>query len=117
MQYYIPEKNRVMLDTLSVQGNIGLSWENKTEQLFWRGRDSRRERLDLIDISRKYSELFNVSITNFFFFRDEMDKYGPAQNHVSFFNFFKVNYAKKLNLFFQSFLRSDYTLSVPDISV
>lgn len=83
-------KNRVMLDTLSVQGN-GLPWENKTEQLFWRGRDSRRERLDLIDISRKHPKLFNVSITNFFFFRDEMDKYGPAQNHVSFFNFFKVN--------------------------
>lgn len=83
-------KNRVMLDTLSVQGN-GLPWENKTEQLFWRGRDSRRERLDLIDISREHPELFNVSITNFFFFRDEIDKYGPAQNHVSFFNFFKVN--------------------------
>ncbi|CAL1684442.1 unnamed protein product [Lasius platythorax] len=83
---------RVMLDTLSVQGNTGLSWENKTEQLFWRGRDSRRERLDLIDISRKHPELFNVSITNFFFFRDEMDKYGPVQNHVSFFNFFKYKY-------------------------
>ncbi|XP_029663410.1 protein O-glucosyltransferase 2-like isoform X1 [Formica exsecta] len=83
---------RVMLDTLSVQGNTGLSWENKTEQLFWRGRDSRRERLDLIDISRKHPELFNVSITNFFFFRDEMDKYGPTQNHVSFFNFFKYKY-------------------------
>lgn len=87
-----------MLDTLSVQGNTDLSWENKTKQLFWRGRDSRRERLDLIDISRKHPELFNVSITNFFFFRDEMDKYGPAQNHVSFFNFFKVN-IRKLNLF------------------
>lgn len=83
-------KNRVMLDILSVQGN-GLPWENKTEQMFWRGRDARRERLDLIDISRKHPELFNVSITNFFFFRDEIDKYGPAQNHVSFFNFFKVN--------------------------
>ncbi|KYN02185.1 PREDICTED: KDEL motif-containing protein 1-like [Cyphomyrmex costatus] len=82
---------RVMLDMLSVQGN-GLPWEYKTEQLFWRGRDARRERLDLIDISRKHPELFNVSITNFFFFRDEIDKYGPAQNHVSFFNFFKYKY-------------------------
>lgn len=87
-----------MLDTLSVQGNTALSWKNKTKQLFWRGRDSRRERLNLIDISREHPELFNVSITNFFFFRDEMDKYGPAQNHVSFFNFFKVN-IRKLNLF------------------
>ncbi|XP_020295225.1 KDEL motif-containing protein 1-like isoform X2 [Pseudomyrmex gracilis] len=83
---------RVMLDTLSVQGNTNLPWENKIEQLFWRGRDSRRERLDLIDISRKHPELFNVSITNFFFFRDEMDKYGPAQNQVSLFHFFKYKY-------------------------
>ncbi|XP_024882317.1 KDEL motif-containing protein 1-like [Temnothorax curvispinosus] len=82
---------RVMLDTLSVQGN-GLPWENKTEQLFWRGRDSRRERLDLVDISRKHLELFNVSITNFFFFRDEIDKYGPTQNYVSFFKFFEYKY-------------------------
>lgn len=100
-----------MLDTLSVQGNTGLLWENKIEQLFWRGRDSRRERLDLIDISRKHPELFNVSITNFFFFRDEMDKYGPAQNHVSFFNFFKVK-TKKLNPFINIsyILRGNYTL-------
>lgn len=83
-----------MLDVLSVQGNTDLPWENKAEQLFWRGRDSRRERLDLIDISRKHPELFNVSITNFFFFRDQMDKYGPGQSHVSFFNFFKVNVEK-----------------------
>lgn len=83
-----------MLDTLSVQGNTGPTWFDKTEQLFWRGRDSRRERLDLIEISKRHPELFNVSITNFFFFRDEMDKYGPAQSHVSFFNFFKVNIEK-----------------------
>jgi len=80
-----------MLDTLSVQGNTELPWDDKIEKLFWRGRDARRERLNLIDISRRYPDLFNVSITNFFFFRDEIDKYGPAQSHVSFFNFFKVN--------------------------
>ncbi|XP_032676241.1 protein O-glucosyltransferase 2-like isoform X1 [Odontomachus brunneus] len=83
---------REMLDTLSVQGNTDLPWENKIEQLFWRGRDSRRERLDLIDISRKHPELFNVSIVNFFFFKDEIDKYGPAQSYVSFFSFFKYKY-------------------------
>lgn len=80
-----------MLDTLSVQGNAELPWDDKIEQLFWRGRDSSRERLDLIDISRKHPDLFNASITNFFFFRDEIDKYGPPQKHVSLFHFFKVN--------------------------
>lgn len=83
---------RVMLDMLSVQGSTDTPWKEKIEKVFWRGRDSRRERLDLIDISRKYPDLFNVSITNFFFFKDEKDKYGPGQSHVSFFNFFKYKY-------------------------
>ncbi|KAG7196700.1 hypothetical protein KM043_016030 [Ampulex compressa] len=83
---------RVMLDMLSVQGNTDTPWHNKTEKLFWRGRDSCRERLDLIDISRKHPDLFNASITNFFFYKDEIDRYGPAQSHVSFFNFFKYKY-------------------------
>ncbi|XP_076232593.1 protein O-glucosyltransferase 2 isoform X2 [Calliopsis andreniformis] len=83
---------RVMLDMLSVQGNTDVPWKEKIEKVFWRGRDSRRERLDLIDISRQYPDLFNVSITNFFFFKDEMDKYGPGQSHVSLFQFFKYKY-------------------------
>ncbi|KAI4497223.1 hypothetical protein M0802_007707 [Mischocyttarus mexicanus] len=83
---------RVMLDMLSVQGNIDTPWEKKIEKLFWRGRDSRRERLDLIDISRKHPDLFNVSLTNFFFFKNEIDKYGPPQSYISFFQFFKHKY-------------------------
>ncbi|CAL7946832.1 unnamed protein product [Xylocopa violacea] len=83
---------RVMLDILSVQGNTDTPWKEKIEKVFWRGRDSCRERLDLIDISRKHPDLFNVSITNFFFFKNEMDKYGPGQNHVSLFHFFKYKY-------------------------
>lgn len=81
-----------MLDILSVQGNIRYSWEEKIPKAFWRGRDSNRRRLDLIDISRGlHPELFNVSITNFFFFRNEMEKYGPKVEHISIFHFFDVN--------------------------
>ena len=79
-----------MLDMLSVQGSSKLSWEEKENKIFWRGRDSRRERLDLIDIARKYPDLINASITNFFFFRDEIEKYGPGQTPISFFKFFEV---------------------------
>lgn len=79
-----------MLDMLSVQGNIKTPWEQKIEKVFWRGRDSRRERLNLIDIARANPEMFNASITNFFFFKDEIDKYGPGEKHVSLFDFFKV---------------------------
>lgn len=82
-----------MLDMLSVQGNTKVPWENKIEKLFWRGRDSRRERLDLIDIARKHPDLFNASITNFFFLKDEVEKYGPATRHISFFEFFRVGLA------------------------
>lgn len=82
--------HRVSLDILSVQ-NAKLTWNQKQPVAFWRGRDARRERLTLIDIARKYPDLFNVSLTNFFFFRNEEPKYGPKVPHMSFFDFFDVS--------------------------
>uniref|UniRef100_A0A1A9ZW80 CAP10 domain-containing protein n=1 Tax=Glossina pallidipes TaxID=7398 RepID=A0A1A9ZW80_GLOPL len=87
----VENMGRVALDMLSVQRNE-YPWELKEDKVFWRGRDSRRERLDLIDLSRKYPELINASITNFFFFRDEEQKYGPTVPYVSFMEFFKYKY-------------------------
>lgn len=81
---------RVMLDMLSVQVE-GRLWNEKIDKAFWRGRDSRRERLNLIDIGRANPDLFNVSLTNFFFFRDEEATYGPKADHISFMDFFQVN--------------------------
>ena len=81
---------RVSLDLLSVQANTGPIWDNKTEQGFWRGRDSRQERLDLVKLSRKNPDLINASLTNFFFFKQDDEMYGPKVKHVSFFEFFKV---------------------------
>lgn len=81
-----------MLDMLSVQGNVEGPWENREPKLFWRGRDSNRYRLDLITLSRKHPELFNVSLTNFFFYRDEEHIYGPKTDHISFFRFFDVSF-------------------------
>lgn len=85
---------RVMLDMLSVQGNIDKKWDKKIEKAFWRGRDSRRERLKLITIAREHPNLFNASLTNFFFYRDEEKYYGPKVPHVSFFKFFDVSICK-----------------------
>jgi hypothetical protein len=76
---------------LSVQGNIDKKWDKKIEKAFWRGRDSRRERLKLIDIAREHPDLFNASLTNFFFFRDEEEYYGPKKPHISVFKFFEVS--------------------------
>lgn len=79
------------LDILSVQGNVESVWEERIPKLFWRGRDSNKNRLKLIDISRENPELFNVSLTNFFFYRDLQEKYGPKGDHVSFFKFMDVS--------------------------
>lgn len=80
-----------MLDMLSVQGNVKYIWERRKEILFWRGRDSNKNRLNLIKISKTHPELFNASLTNFFFFKDEEDIYGPRSEHISFFKFFDVS--------------------------
>ena len=77
---------------LSVQGNTKMPWNQKIAKVFWRGRDSNENRLKLIDISRKYPDLFNVSLTNFFFYRDKIHEYGPKVPHVSFFEFFNVSF-------------------------
>ena len=82
---------RVSLDMLSVQANTGPKWKDKINKAFWRGRDSRRERLDLVVMGRKKPDLYDVALTNFFFFPYDEKKYGPKQKHISFFEFFKVS--------------------------
>ncbi|XP_036381029.1 protein O-glucosyltransferase 3 [Megalops cyprinoides] len=78
-------------DLLSVQGNTGPPWVNKTEQAFFRGRDSREERLHLVTLSRKNPELLDAGITGYFFFREKEKELGKAPL-VGFFNFFKYKY-------------------------
>ncbi|XP_065578859.1 protein O-glucosyltransferase 2-like [Artemia franciscana] len=84
--------SRVTLDMLSVQGNSELQWDQKYNKSFWRGRDSRRERLNLIDLAKKHPDLIDAKITNFFFFRDEMEEYGGSSSSISFFKFFQYKY-------------------------
>lgn len=83
---------RVMLDMLSVQGNTKGPWCERFPKAFWRGRDSSQERLKLIEISRKHPDMFNCSLTNFFFFKKEETIYGPKAEHVSFYKFFDYKY-------------------------
>lgn len=78
------------LDILSVQGNVAHDWSDRESRAFWRGRDSRMERLKLIEIARANPDLINASLTNFFFFRDKEAEYGPKQPYVSFYKFFDV---------------------------
>ncbi|XP_048850588.1 protein O-glucosyltransferase 3 isoform X1 [Brienomyrus brachyistius] len=78
-------------DLLSVQGNTGPSWANKTDKAFFRGRDSREERLQLVALSRKHPELLDAGITAFFFFREREKDMGKA-SLVGFFHFFQFKY-------------------------
>ncbi|TNN00818.1 hypothetical protein fugu_012064 [Takifugu bimaculatus] len=78
-------------DLLSVQGNTGPPWVNKTARAFFRGRDSREERLHLVSLSKKNPELLDAGITAWFFFRDKEKHVGKAAL-VGFFDFFKYKY-------------------------
>ena len=78
----------------SVQANTGPEWTEKSDVAFWRGRDSRQERLDLVVMSRKHPDVVDAALTNMFFFPKDPDKYGELVKHISFFDFFKVNILK-----------------------
>lgn len=82
--------NRVSLDMMSVQANTGPPWPEKNATAFWRGRDSRQERLELVKLSRAHPNMIDAAFTNFFFFKHDESLYGPLVKHVSFFDFFKV---------------------------
>ncbi|XP_041650707.1 protein O-glucosyltransferase 3 [Cheilinus undulatus] len=81
----------VTIDLLSVQGNTGPPWMNKTDRAFFRGRDSREERLYLASLSKENPELLDAGITGWFFFRDREKHIGKAPL-VGFFDFFKYKY-------------------------
>lgn len=91
MESTLENMGRVSLDMLSVQEER-YSWKDKEDKAFWRGRDARQERLDLVRLARKYPNLMNASLTNFFFFKDEEKELGPKEAHISFTEFFKVSY-------------------------
>lgn len=83
---------RVSLDMMSVQANTGPLWAEKNATAFWRGRDSRQERLELVKLSRAHPDMIDAAFTNFFFFKHDESLYGPLVKHVSFFDFFKYKY-------------------------
>jgi len=82
---------RQSLDVLSAMGRNQVPWDQKIEKLFWRGRDSRRERLKLVELAHEYPDAINASITAYFFFREEESRLGKS-SYVSFFDFFDHKY-------------------------
>merc|ERR1719491_399255 len=82
---------RQSLDVLAAMGRNRVPWGEKVEKVFWRGRDSRRERLDLVRMAQENPDHINASITAFFFFRDQEAALGRAP-YTSFFDFFDHKY-------------------------
>lgn len=82
---------RTTIDIFSVQKEKW-SWNKKIPKGFFKGRDARRERLELVKLAKNHPDLLNCSITNFFFFKDEMSVYGPKTDHIPFTNFFEYKY-------------------------
>ena len=62
--------SRVTKEQFAVQSSARkIPWSEKIEKGFFRGRDSRQERLDLAEMSQKNSAEIDAAITAYFFFK------------------------------------------------
>ena len=74
MEGTVDMMSRVTRDQFSVQSfGRQVKWADKIDKAFFRGRDSRQERLDLAHMSLQYPDMINASITNYFFFKGKTD--------------------------------------------
>ena len=76
---------------LSVQGNAKVPWEDRLLPAFFRGRDSNKQRLELVKMAKLQPELIDARITQYFFFRESEGELG-VEPRSSFFDFFKYKY-------------------------
>lgn len=61
---------RVVKDQFSVQSSARkFPWDTKIGKGFFRGRDSRQERLDLAELAQKHPDKIDAAITAYFFFK------------------------------------------------
>ena len=83
----------------SVQANKSPRWKDKIEKAFFRGRDSRQERLDLCETSMANPDFVDSAITNYFFFKKDEKKHGKKVKPVSFMKFFEVSITLVVEIF------------------
>lgn len=88
---------RQSLDILSVLDHSLPEWNSKLNKSFWRGRDSRQERLRLVDLSAQYPNIIDAALTNLFFYREpeNLRKYGNLTTRIPFYEFFKVGFTNQ----------------------
>ena len=95
---------RVTLDMIMLQDGRKIPWEERIPKGFFRGRDSNRARLDLVREHREHTDLFNVSLTQFFFHEYSQELYGDKVNRVPFLEFFKVRHDNYIQYMFYVYL-------------
>lgn len=84
-------------DLLGVPGDIGPAWSEKIPLGFWRGRDSREQRLDLCRLSRGYPDKIDAKLTQSLFFSHVPSLYGEIAKKVPFKSFFDYKYQISLD--------------------
>ena len=95
--YEVTSNTNGMMSTFSDQFMIqkrgrSIPWNSKVTKAFFRGRDSRQERLDLAELAQNETELLDVGITKYFFFKENPEKYGETVEHTPFSDFFKFKF-------------------------
>ena len=88
---------RQELHVLMTYGHVGPPWDEKKQQALFRGRDSRQERLDLVEFRRNDTDKYDIGLTHFFFFKHNEEKYGPIVSRIGFFDFFTYRYQLSLD--------------------
>ena len=84
--------NRADRDLQILQGKVGADWKDKIPIGFWRGRDSREQRLDLCRLSKSYPEKIDAKLTEALFFKHVPSVYGDVVSKVPFNDFFEYKY-------------------------
>ena len=80
------------IDLQVLQGKMGSDWSEKVPIGFWRGRDSREQRLDLCRLSKSYPEKIDAKLTEAMFFKHVPSVYGDVVPRVPFRKFFEYKY-------------------------
>ncbi|CAF2045654.1 unnamed protein product [Rotaria magnacalcarata] len=84
--------SRTALDIFAMLTARDIPWSKKNPKGFFRGRDSCRERLDLVRLSKKHPDLIDANLTRMFFFRDQISEFEPFSEQVPMNKFFDYKY-------------------------
>jgi len=71
--------------------------KKKIPKGFFRGRDSSRERLDLVRLSKKHPDLIDANLTRMFFFPDLKSEFEPLSENIPMPKFFDYKYQISLD--------------------